>query len=68
MKNLAKFVFEQYFPEMLDKVDLTIEKPDENMGKPNRGRNHDPTQRKGKMYAAHVKEFCEACRLGICFN
>ena len=29
--------------------------------------NHDPTQRKGKMFAPHVKEFCEACRLGLCF-
>jgi hypothetical protein len=68
MKNLAQSLFEQYFPDMLNYVDLEVAKPIEYHSKPYRHSNHDPTQRRGKMYAPHIKEFCEACRLGLCFG
>jgi hypothetical protein len=65
MKNLARTIYEKYFPDMINNVDLQIQKPIQN--KP-RHSNHDPTQRKGKMFAPHNKDFCEACRLGLCFG
>lgn len=68
MKNLGQALFERFFPDMLNKVDLTIQKPTENDNKQSRHRNHDPTQRKGKMFAPHIKEHCEACRVGLCFG
>ena len=67
MKNLAQSVFEKYFPDMLKHVDLEYQKPIEDNLKQSRHRNHDPTQRKGKMFAPHIKEHCEACRFGLCF-
>ena len=63
MKNLAEEMFKQSYPDMLNKVDLTIAKPKSATTKA----NYDPTQRKGKMYASHRQEFCEACRRGLCF-
>jgi hypothetical protein len=60
-------MFEKYFPDMLNSPDLEIAKPMQSYPKQPRHPNHDSTQRKGKMYAPHVKEFCEACRLGLCF-
>jgi hypothetical protein len=67
MKNLARVLFEKYFPDMLNNVDLEYHKPIQNNMKQSRHANHDPTQRKGKMISPHVKEYCEACRLGLCF-
>jgi hypothetical protein len=64
MRNLAQSIFEKYFPDMLNSADLEVAKPNP---KPPRHSNHDPTQRKGKMYAPHIREFCEACQLGLCF-
>jgi Asp-tRNA(Asn)/Glu-tRNA(Gln) amidotransferase C subunit len=68
MKNLAKAIFEQYFPEMLNKVDLEIQEPTQHNAKQTCHLRHDPTQRKGKMLAPHAKEFCEACQRGLCYN
>lgn len=67
MKNLAHSMFERYFPDMFQEVDLTINQPAEEPVKPIRHLNHDRSQRKGKMFAPHQREFCEACRLGVCF-
>ncbi len=67
MRNLAKFVFETYFPDMINNVDLENPKPVQNDVKQSRLVRHDPTQRKGKMSAPHNREFCEACRRGLCF-
>lgn len=67
MKNLAKAIFEKYFPDMMNIVDLEQPKTIQNNMKPTRHSNHDPTQRKGKMFAPHNKERCEACRFGLCF-
>jgi len=68
MQNLARAIFETFFPDMLNIVDLEDEKSVQNNGKPSRRSNHDPAQRKGKMFAPHIKEHCEACRLGLCFS
>ncbi|UJR13253.1 hypothetical protein I4U23_000274 [Adineta vaga] len=67
MKNLAKCVFETYFPDMLNCVDLETRNSSETNMKQSYLRHHDPTQRKGKMHAPHVKELCVACRRGLCF-
>ncbi|CAF0843517.1 unnamed protein product [Adineta steineri] len=66
MKNLAKYIYETFSPDMLNYVDLTYQKPAENI-KPIRSVRHDPHQRKGKSQAPHAKEFCEACRVGLCY-
>ena len=67
MRNLAQSLFEKYFPDMLNSADLEVAQPMQFNSKPSRHINHDPTQRKGKMYAPHNRDFCEACRLGLCF-
>jgi len=67
MRNLAQTFFETFYPDMLNKVDLEYQKPKQNNMKQSRRANHDPTQRKGKMFAPHIKEHCEACRRGLCF-
>jgi hypothetical protein len=68
MKNLAKSVFESYFPDMLNNVDLEHKSSMQHNSKSSRHHlRHDPTQRTGKMSARHVKEHCEACRRGLCF-
>ncbi|CAF3367691.1 unnamed protein product [Rotaria socialis] len=61
MKNLALFIFERYFPDMINTIEL------ENNITPSRASRHDPTQRKGRMLAPHIKKHCEACRRGLCF-
>ncbi|CAF3331336.1 unnamed protein product [Rotaria socialis] len=61
MKNLALFIFERYFPDMINTIEL------ENNITPSRASRHDPTQRKGRMLAPHIKKHCEACRPGLCF-
>ncbi len=68
MKNLAQALYEKYFPDMLNQIDLETGQTNQSNNKPSRHPNHDPTQRKGKMYAPHIREFCEACRLGLCFG
>jgi len=67
MRNLAKCVFETYFPDMINNVDLENPKPVQNDVKQSRLVRHDPTQRKGKMSAPHVRKSCEACQLGFCY-
>lgn len=67
MKNLARTFYEYYFPEMLNNVDLEIQVSENYEPRRTRYSRHDPSQRKGKMMAQHVKEFCEACQLGLCF-
>jgi hypothetical protein len=67
MKNLAKAVFENYFPDMLNNVDLENQGSMPKAIKQPRHPRHDPTQRTGKMLARHAKEHCEACRRGLCF-
>ncbi|CAF0986799.1 unnamed protein product [Adineta steineri] len=66
MKNLAKYIYETSYPDMLNYVDLTYKEPTENT-KPRPSIRHDPHQRKGKSQAPHAKEFCEACRFGLCY-
>ncbi|CAF3393256.1 unnamed protein product [Rotaria socialis] len=61
MKNLALCIFERYFPDMINTIEL------ENNITPSRASRHDPTQRKGRMLAPHVKKYFEACRRGLCF-
>ncbi|CAF3418344.1 unnamed protein product [Rotaria socialis] len=61
MKNLALFIFERYFPDMINTIEL------ENNITPSRASRHDPTQRKGRMLAPHIKKHYEACRRGLCF-
>ncbi len=68
MKNLAQTLYETFFPDMMNNVDLKIQKSTQKNMKQLRHPNHDPTQRRGKMFAPHAKEFCEACRLGLCFG
>ncbi|CAF1135652.1 unnamed protein product [Rotaria sordida] len=68
MKNLARALFETYYPDMINNVDLEIQEVTQNEKNQSRqSSRHDPTQRKGKMLAPHVKEFCEACQRGLCF-
>lgn len=67
MKNLARTFYEYYFADMLNYVDLEIQVSAQSEAKRARFSRHDPSQRKGKMMAQHVKEFCEACRYGLCF-
>lgn len=67
MKNLAQSIYTNHFPDMLSKVDLEIQKTDQNISRMTRHPNHDPTQRHGKMLAEHKREFCEACQHGWCF-
>lgn len=68
MKNLAKCIFECYYPDMLGIVDLTIQTTDQNISRPVRHMNHDRNQRQGRMLAPHKREFCEACQRGMCFS
>ncbi|CAF3815386.1 unnamed protein product [Rotaria sp. Silwood1] len=67
MKNLARALFEAYYPDMINSVDLETRESIQNDKKQSRQLRHDPAQRKGKMLAPHAKEFCEACQHGLCF-
>ena len=68
VKNLARSLFETYYPDMINNVDLEIQEVTQNEKKQShQSPRHDPTQRKGKMLAPHVKEYCEACQRGLCF-
>ncbi|CAF2757314.1 unnamed protein product [Rotaria sp. Silwood2] len=67
MKNLARSLFETYYPDMINNVDLENQELIQNDKKQSHQSRHDPTQRKGKMLAPHAKEHCEACRRGLCF-
>ncbi|CAF2659156.1 unnamed protein product [Rotaria sp. Silwood2] len=68
MKNLAKLFFEIYFPDMINNVDFGNQEFIQNDTTRSRQIRHDPAQRKGKMLAPHAKEYCEACRHGLCFT
>ncbi|CAF4078335.1 unnamed protein product [Rotaria sp. Silwood2] len=68
MKNLASSVFERYFPDMINTVELENQELVQNDYKRSRASRHDPAQRKGRMIAPHAKEHCEACQLGLCFT
>ncbi|CAF3649934.1 unnamed protein product [Rotaria sp. Silwood1] len=67
MKNLALSIFERYFPDMINNIELENQKLVQNNSKRSRASHHDPAQRKGKMMASHAREHCEACRRGVCF-
>ncbi|CAF3392036.1 unnamed protein product [Rotaria socialis] len=67
MKNFACVFYENYYPDMLDDPYLQNAGLVQNDQLPASVKRHDPYQRKGKMSAPHVKEYCEACRHGICF-
>ncbi|CAF1142990.1 unnamed protein product [Rotaria sordida] len=68
MKNLALSIFERYFPDMINNIELENQELVQNNNKRSRASRHDPTQRRGRMMAPHVKEHCEACRRGLCFT
>ncbi|CAF3682936.1 unnamed protein product [Rotaria socialis] len=69
IKNLTLSLFETYHPDMLTNVKL--EKNEEVI---QNKQNHihklyyNHTQRQGKMLAQHANEYCEACRIGLCFT
>ena len=67
MKNLAQSLYERFFPEMLELVDLTVSQPMEEKIKVSRHPNYDHTQRRGRKLNQHNRQFCEACRMGLCF-
>jgi len=67
MKNFACVFYDTYYPDMLYDPYLQNAGLVQNDQLPVSAKHHDPHQRKGKMSAPHVKEYCEACRHGICF-
>jgi hypothetical protein len=68
MKNLTKSIFEQFFPSLINYVDLQNAQVIQTVDKPSRRLHHDPNQRQGNMHAPHNKTLCEACQRGWCFN
>ncbi|CAF1504046.1 unnamed protein product [Rotaria magnacalcarata] len=68
MKNFACTFYQRYCPDMLGDPYLQDAGLIKNDQLPVNEKCHDPYQRKGKMLSSHVKKYCEACRLGICFD
>ncbi|CAF1317153.1 unnamed protein product [Rotaria magnacalcarata] len=69
IKNLALSFFETYHPDMMANVEL--EKNEEvihNKQNHTHKLHYNHTQRQGRMLARHAKEYCEACRIGLCFT
>ena len=64
MKNLSEAIFDNYFPDMINRQ-TTVMTSNDNMNYQHS--LHDPNQRKGKMRAPHRKNKCEACLRGLCF-
>jgi hypothetical protein len=61
MKNLAKTIFQHFFPESISSIywDIT-----HNGVQPVRRL----LQRKGNMHEQHNSSLCEACYLGLCYS
>ncbi|CAF2685120.1 unnamed protein product [Rotaria sp. Silwood2] len=68
MKNLAMTLLELYFPDMIHNVDCKNQILIQNNTTASRQLLHDSAQRNGRMFAPHIKEYCEACQRGLCFT